>query len=76
MEQRYFCLFIMHLNPAKKGELRDYEKEVKPIIESHGGKFEMILEPYIANIEGTPPGEIHLLSFEFCKSARIKGLPK
>ncbi|MDX2471519.1 MAG: hypothetical protein QNL04_13175 [SAR324 cluster bacterium] len=54
---------------------------MKPIIESHGGRFEMILEPYIANVEGAPPGEIHLLSFknpqglkDFRKDSRTEAL--
>ena len=63
MEQRYFCLYIINLNPAKKEDLRDYEKRVKPTLEKHGGKFEMILEPYIPGLQGPSPGEIHLISF-------------
>ena len=63
MEQRYFCLFIIKLNPDNKDALREYEKRIKPTLEKHGGKFEMIMEPYIAGLKGPSPGEIHLISF-------------
>ena len=60
MGGRLYYLFLIHLAQEKKEALKQYEHKIKPLLERHGGRFEMILTPHLGDNE--IPGEIHLIS--------------
>jgi uncharacterized protein (DUF1330 family) len=62
-EQRLYLTVLLYVKPGMDEQFQDYERKVRPIIESYGGRFEKIIRP--ANISGelAMPDEVHWLSF-------------
>jgi len=63
MEQRLYLTVLLYLKDGKQEQFYDYERRVKPVIESYGGQFEKVIKPTHVVGDIPMPDEIHLLSF-------------
>jgi uncharacterized protein (DUF1330 family) len=63
MEQRLYLTVLLYLKDGKQDQFYEYERKVKPIIESYGGQFEKVIKPTQILGDMPMPDEIHLLSF-------------
>lgn len=58
-----YYLALIFLRPGKEETLREYERHARPIMRRHGGEFERVLKPLVADPKGSGPHEVHLLRF-------------
>jgi uncharacterized protein (DUF1330 family) len=56
-------MVLLYLKDGQQAQFYDYERRVKPIIESYGGRFEKVIKPTQIIGDFPMPDEIHLLSF-------------
>ena len=62
--REYTALALAWFGEGGRAALHAYERRIVPLVEEHGGSFELILEPdSVIGWDGLPPDEAHVLTF-------------
>ena len=63
MHSHFTIVVLLYVKPGRLEDLRRFERKVKPVIEKHGGRFELVLSATGVRGELDRPDEVHVLSF-------------
>lgn len=63
MDNRFYLTVLLYLYENQSEQFHHYEQRIKPILESHGGRFEKVIKPTQVLGDLPMPDEVHWLSF-------------
>ncbi len=63
MDNRFYLTVLLYLHEGQAEQFHHYERRIKPILESYGGRFEKVIKPTHVLGDLSLPDEVHWLSF-------------